>query len=795
MRTLDRYIIRETLLPFVIALLVFTFILLIPYIVELAESMIAKGVPWPMLLTAMATLVPQALGLTIPMSLLISLLVAFGRLSGDREIVVMMACGVSPYRLMRPVAAMALAAWAATSWVMLNAIPDANQRFRELSVKIAQDRAEQEVRPRVFFEDFPNMVLYVRNATGAGAGWEGVLAADTRNPAQPELFVAKRGRMLVDREAQTIQMFLEDGTRHRTNQSDPTFYEVLRFQSTLVSLDPESVFPRIGPAPGDREMTIAQLRERIAEMETKGVSTHNPIMEIHKKFSIPVACFVFALVGLALGVSNRKDGKMASFVLGIGVIFVYYVVMFTAQSMTKGKLMPPWLAMWVPNIVLGLAGAVLLVLRTRSADQPIRITLPPLPRPEWLMRLFTRATSPGPQGAQPVLSASPTASRKGVVLVIRVPQFALPRPRLLDLYVAKLYVRVLGMTAIGMAGLFYIATFIDLSDKVFKGEATMAMVLGYLWWQTPQFLYYILALAVLLSALVTVGLLTKNSELIVMRACGVSLYRMAMPLVAFALAASAVLFGLEERVLATSNRRAEQLKHVIKGGSPQTFDVLNRKWIVGPQGEVFHYIFYNPRDQQLNGLSIFEFDDTRLQLSRRVYASQATFDSTASRTTQQPVWQAQGGWIRNFSAAKGDVAVFQPFNTTSLNIQPPEYFVTEAPEPERMNFGQLRRYIEELRVSGYHLLEHEVALQRKLAFPFVTLVMTLIAVPFAVTTGRRGAMYGIGIGIVLALVYWTMISVFAAFGAAAVITPTLAAWAPKPLFGAAPAYLPMTGRT
>jgi LPS export ABC transporter permease LptG len=681
---------------------------------------------------------------------------------------------------------------------MLEAIPSANQAFRELSVRIAQDRAEQEVRPRVFFEDFPDTVLYVRNTVGAGAGWEGVMAADTRNKANPELFIAARGRMLVDREAKTIQMLLENGTRHRTSATDPTFYEVLRFERTLVNLDPSSVFPRSGPAPGDREMTIAQLRERIAVMESQNISTHNPIMEIQKKFSIPVACFVFALVGLALGVSSRKDGKMASFVLGIGVIFVYYVVMFTAQSMTKGHMMPAWLAMWVPNIVLGAAGAVLLFLRSRSADQPIRIPLPSISLPAWLRWRRASAAEAVPQvaRARAAVGAGGEGARpsKGIVLVIRVPQFALPRPRLLDLYVAKLYLRILGMTAIGMAGLFYIATFIDLSDKVFKGEATMMMVLGYLWWETPQFLYYILALAVLLSALVTVGLLTKNSELIVMRACGVSLYRTALPLLVFALVASGMLFGLEERVLASSNRRAEQLKHLIKGGSPQTFDVLNRKWVVGPNGEIYHYVIYNPRERQLHGLSIFEFDETKLQLTRRTFASQATFDMAAARATRQPVWQAQGGWIRDFSPTAQSGA-FQPFDSTTLNLEPAEYFVTEAPEPERMNFGQLRRYIDELRVSGYHLLEHEVALQRKLAFPFVTLVMTLIAVPFAVTTGRRGAMYGIGIGIALALAYWTMISVFAAFGAAAVIPPALAAWAPNLLFGAAAAYLLLTVRT
>ena len=112
-----------------------------------------------------------------------------------------------------------------------------------------------------------------------------------------------------------------------------------------------------------------------------------------------------------------------------------------------------------------------------------------------------------------------------------------------------------------------------------------------------------------------------------------------------------------------------------------------------------------------------------------------------------------------------------------------------------MNYGQLRTYIRDLRASGYDVREDEVALHRKIAFPLVTLVMTLIGVPFAVTTGRRGALYGVGVGIVLALVYWTMISVFAAFGAGGAMPPALAAWAPNLIFGAGAVYLLLTVRT
>jgi LPS export ABC transporter permease LptG/LPS export ABC transporter permease LptF len=721
------------------------------------------------------------------MALLIGILVGFGRLSADREVVVMMACGISPYRLLRPLALLAFAAWAASSWVMLKAMPDANQAFRELTMQIVADRAEGEVRPRVFFEDFPNMVLYVRDIPLTG-GWENVLAADTSNPAQPILYLARTGRMLVDRQARTIQMVLQDGARHMTKLDTPDSYEVLRFQQMVVTLDPQSVFPRNGPARGDRELSVAELQLRVKELEAAGVSTHNPIMEIHKKFSIPIACFVFALLGLALGASNRKDGKLASFVLGIGVIFVYYVVLFAGQAMTKGYIIPAWLAMWLPNILLGGAGVVLLISRTRSADQPIRISLPSLRLP----RRASAGQNAANGGGSPTAVAA-TTRRNRVVVVIRVPQFELPRPNLLDLYVGRQYLRILGMTMVAMLGLFYISTFLDLSDKWFKGQTTFGQILAFLWWSTPQFMSYIIALAVLLASLVTIGLLTKNSELIVMRACGVSLYRTSAPMVVFALVASAVLFGMEERVLALANRRADQLKHLIRGGSAQTFDVLNRKWIVGRQGEVYHYQFYNPRSQELNGVSLFEFNTESHALARRVYAARAVY-APGPLPQSAPNWLMTQGWVRRFDVQDTPKA-FEPFQQSTLPLEAADYFVTEVPEPRRMTYPQLERYIQELRQSGYDVLGHEVELYRKVAFPFVTLVMTFIAVPFAVTTGRRGAMYGIGIGIVLALVYWTMISVFAAFGAGGIISPLLAAWAPNLLFGAAAGFLLLTVRT
>jgi LPS export ABC transporter permease LptF/LPS export ABC transporter permease LptG len=757
MRIIDRYVIREVLWPFVIGLLVFTFMLIIPYLIEYAESFISKGVATLVVLQIMATLLPSTLALTIPMSLLLGLLVAFGRLSADREFVALQACGVSLMRLMRPVGLLSVLGWAATSYVLLVAVPDANQRYREITFSIVAERAEGEVRPRVFFEDFPDLVLYVREVPVSGGGWRDVFMVDSR-PGQPSAtYLARQGRVVIDRERRTVEMVLEDGARHTADAAGK--YEVFQFKQLLLRLDPEAVFPREGPAPGTREMSIPQLRARAAELEAQGIYPHSELFEIQKKFSIPFACLVFGLIGLALGVSNRRDGKLASFVIGVGVIFIYYVLLWLGQSLVRGHIVPPWVSAWMPNIVLGGFGLLLFRWRDRAADRPLRF-----------------------------------GALARVMPTLRIPPLKLPLLGTLDRYVAATYARVAGLSAVAMAGIFYISTFLDLSDKVFRGQpgATWSMLGAFFWFITPQYVYYIVPLSVLLAALVTIGILTKNSELVVMKACGISLYRVAMPMLGGAIIAGGVLFMLEQTILGPSNRRAEAIRHVLRGGSPQTFDVLLRRWVVGSSGDIYHFDYYDPRAQQLIGLTIYEFGERMPALAQRTLAERAVYVGGAAGGSD--TWRLERGWTRELTDT-GDTKTFTPFERTEVGIESTAYFTTQQPDERFMSYSQLRDYTERLRGSGFDVSAQLVALERKLSFPFVTIVMTLLAVPFAVTTGRHGAMYGIGVGIVMAITYWVAISVFAALGTGGLVSPGLAAWAPNLLFGAGAGYLLLTVRT
>jgi LPS export ABC transporter permease LptG/LPS export ABC transporter permease LptF len=785
-KILDRYVVREIVPPLLLALLIFTFILDIPPFLDELTALVSKGVSWDVAAQMLWTLVPQALGLTIPMSLLVGILVGLGRLSNDREAVALLACGVSPYRLLRPVLLLALLTAAADFYVMVWAIPDANQRFRELSYDVISKRMENDIRPQVFFQDFPNWVLYVRDVP-QGGGWKDVLVADTRSPDKPTIYMAAAGRLQLDRTAKTVALELYDGTQYSTSSASGQQTDQYRFGKLLVQLDPNSVFPRMEIARGLNEMSIADLRRQAVERAKTGASPHPEVMAIQQKFSFPVACLVFSIIGLALGLTVAREGKMTGFVVGVAVIFIYYALLAFSESLTKGQHLNMYLSRWVPNLALLPFGVVALIWRARWAEGRLPFRWAGRLAEQgatWWRARAARATA-GPEsdsrGAAD-LASSPARRRSRPVVVIRFPRLSLFAINILDRYVARMYMRTAVLAFVGLLGIFYISTFIDKSEKLFKGQATGAMIVQLLAYMTPQFVYYVIPLATLLSVLVTFGILSRTSELSVMKACGISLYRVALPLVVMALLWSTALFGLEQRVMARANQRADALDAQARGRPPRTMNPLARRWLVGDFG-FYHYTNFEPDSNTISNLTIYRPAKDRWALESETYSQRAVFRNDA--------WQAEHGWREVFLPA----VEWQSFTSRAVGLESPDYFETAEPVADMMTVGELREYIKELASSGVNVIPHMVDLQRKLAFPFVTLVMTLLAIPFGVTTGRRGTLYGIGIGIVLALSYWVLGSAFAAIGKAGLLGPVLAAWAPNVIGAGAAGYLLLTART
>ena len=141
MRILDRYIWKELITPFGLGLFVFTFLLLIDRIFDLTDLIINKGVPVHLVLMMLVYISPAILVLTIPIGFLLAILIAFGRLSGDMEVVALKACGVSPLRLLWPVVAFGVGVTALTGYLMIDAVPKSNYAFKSLVFEIVRTQA------------------------------------------------------------------------------------------------------------------------------------------------------------------------------------------------------------------------------------------------------------------------------------------------------------------------------------------------------------------------------------------------------------------------------------------------------------------------------------------------------------------------------------------------------------------------------------------------------------------------------------------------------------------------------
>jgi LPS export ABC transporter permease LptG/LPS export ABC transporter permease LptF len=773
-RILDRYLVREIALPFAISLVVLTFVWMIPPILQRAEQLVARGVELSVVARALLLLAPQALCLTIPMSVLLGILIGFGRLSADREFVTMQACGVSLLRLLRPVGLIAAIGTAATAYEIIVALPGSNQAFREIVANVVVQKLETELQPRVFFDRFPHRVIYVRDLPPEG-GWRDVFVGDQSQAGYSVAYFAREGRIRLDPEKQLVQLQLVDGVSHKTSIVKQETYEPTEFGSIVITLDPAAVF-QPPPPPGTPEMTIAQLRKSAADLRAVGEPASPQRFMIHYKIALPLMCPVLALIGLALGASNHRGGKLTSFVFGFGVILIQYVLVYAPRALAMGGRLSPELAPWIPNIVMGIGAIVLMAWRLRAGDQPIRLAIPAF----WRRRAAESASE----------AAALASKARRVVVVVRIPRLNLPSPKLLDMYISREYIRVFALGVIGLLGIFYISTFIDMMDKLFRHETTTGVMLRYFMFETPQFVYYVIPMSVLVATLVTVGVMTKNSELVVLRACGISLYRAAAPLVVFGLIASGTLFLLQERVLASTNREADRLEALIRGW-PQPSTPLTQHWRVGASGDIYHFDFFDPDSNRFARLHLYDVDEETWSLKSITYVNEvARVNST---------WKGRNGWRRDIAAPKGageDAGLkYEVITERDLPLEPPAYFLSSVPLADQMTYAELRRYISQLEMSGANIVPYTVELRRKIAFPLVTLVMTLIAVPFAVTTGGRGALYGVGIGIVLGIIYFVMMSLFVALGKGGLLEPTLAAWAPNMLFSAAAAYMILTVRT
>ncbi|MGA7109552.1 MAG: LPS export ABC transporter permease LptG [Terracidiphilus sp.] len=772
MRILTRYILGEILSHTLIGCVIFTFILFMHDLNHVLEMVVRNSSTWVDVFEVFLFTMPNTFKVTIPMAVLVGILLGLSRLAADSEIIAMRASGMGIGYFVRVASIVAISGTVLGLVNSLYVAPRANQAILDLQQTLETAQASYEIQPRVFYEDFRNRVLYVQNVkAGTGASnWDRVFMADVSDPTTPLVTTAASATVVND-STQELLMRLRNGAEHDTVAGQPEQYKVSTFNSTDLPL----------PLSQQGEVHLGRLDTAIyaMPMDTLKRRIHGPdaqrfLIELHSRFSYPVACLVLMLVGVPLGVISRRGGKSSGFVFTLLLVILYYVLSYTGIALGRQNKLSAFLAVWLANILFTAAGAFLLWQMASGGRVLTAIG-------SWASRLPEFNFKPKQHAAAFTGFLSriqPRASRRGGRGVF---------PRILDEYVVREFLGMFFLVLAGFVMLMLVFTFFELVGDILRNHIPLTTVGDYLINLTPSMLYQISPLAVLIAVLVTFGVLNRNSEVVAMKATGISLYRLVVPIVSISAVLAVCLFLFDQYYLPQANRKQEALRSTIKGRPPQTFLQPERKWMfgeprAGEASRIFYYQFFDPNTDEFANLSIFEFDPSTFAITRRIFASRAFWNARTD------AWTFQNGWARDFEGATQ--TRYQEFKFTSFAEvhEQPSYFTKESLQSQEMNFGQLDRYIRDLRQSGFDTMRLRVALWHKLAYPLISVVMAVLAIPFALSMGRRGSLTGIAVAIAVALTYWVVDGLFGAMGNVNYLPAALAAWSPDILFGLTGGY-------
>jgi len=760
MRLIDRYICRQVFSHALLGLGIFSFVFFVPQLVRLMDLVVRHPGSWTTIAILFLSTLPGVLSFTLPIAVLVGVLIALGRLSADSELIAMTALGLGRRRLLVPVGILAIGATLLTLVMTLWLGPLSVRTFRTIEDRLRAGQASYQVAPRVFDERFPRMVLYVNDIDSAAARWKGVFLAGTDKDIS-RLTLAEEAIVIADRREGKLELHLRNGSVHEFTPNDPGHYSLSAFGERDLPVEVKSGEGDHVPEPGVTGRTTAVLwRERREQREAS--------VEIQRRLSFPFACISFALLGMPVGSRPRRGGRAAGFLITLLMITCYYLMFTIGTGLARQGVIPVWAGIWTANLITAGLGLFLLPrLERMPGGSRTNAAI------DWIIgwRIWTRFSRPEtdvpavPNGVVNHGSIFARRKRRGGI------------PQILDVYLLRSFVYYFLILTIGFLLLYEVFTFFELLDDIAQHRTSFVELIQYFIYLACYLFYQLAPLAALVAVLVTLGVMTKNNELVAFKASGLSLYRIALPLLIAGGVLATSLLLLDDTYLPYANQRQDALRNQIKGRPAQTYYQPSRRWIFGENAKVYNYDLFDPDHQLFGGLNVFELNPASFEVRRRIYAARAHWDA------QQGIWILESGWIRDFD--HGHVARFAPFLANALGElnEPPSYFNREVRQYYQMTWWELKRYIADLGQAGFDVERLSVQLQKKLSFPLIAPIIILLAIPFSILVGTRGAIGGLALGVGIAIVYWAASALTEAMGAVGQLPPLLAAWAPDTVFG------------
>ncbi len=799
MRLIDRYLIREILPYAATVFFLLTAVIFIHEAGRFSELFVVfsrRGLSSAPLIRLVLSLLPGIVIFTLPIGFLVGVTMAMGRLSGDREIVALRASGAGLWPLLRPTLAVGLVVMAATGYNTFYLLPTAVNSLNQLKKtrsELLLRSIETYIKPGAFTEDLPGKILYVDRGDGEGA-WQRIFIAEIaeRSDQEPKIYAAESGRLALGKTLQDSELRLERARIYsqEPRQPDEAVSYFMNASGKLTASFSLGRGDETNPdlqsrPPGPELMTLPELWvfKPADPSQSRTVAA-----EIQRRLALPAACLIFALFGIALGVTTLRSGRSGGLFVGVALALSFYLLTLGGERSARSGAVPVAVGIWLPNLLfLGLALAMLSGGGRRFGRWAgwRRLWRAWARIAELFPRLaaWARRGRPGREGARrpPGLPVASPSSRR----------IRLGFPRIIDGMIFRDAARYFFLVLLSLVGIFHVFTLFELINPIVQNRIGFGVVAGYLLFLTPQILNYMTPFAVLVATLVTFGLLAKSAQLVVLYASGQSLYRLFIPVLLGAGLASLAMAAMQELILPASNRRQDYLRYQIRGGTlpPQTFHQKNRKWFRGRDHRIFNFAVFDTDRNEFASFSVYELHPTTAMLLSRTYAAKARWDALTEE------WVLTGGWRRAFSA-DGLETSRQPLAEMRLRLsETPDYFKQSATDIAKMSIGQLQQQVTELTAQGLDVESLQRAIQAKIAAPLACLVLALAGVPFALTIGRRGAMVGVAIGVGLAALFLGTTSLFEQFGNYRILPLFWSVWGPSLLFGSGGAYLLLSAKT
>jgi LPS export ABC transporter permease LptG/LPS export ABC transporter permease LptF len=749
-KTISRYILKEIVADGLLGLLLFTFVIFMKDVGRLLEVVLRNNSGSPLAIFVYA--LPPALVFTIPMGVLVGILIGMGRLGADNELVALRAAGVSARQLAAPLGLFVGLALLLAGFMSLRAGPAAAQQLQMVASGLRSSQVSFEVQPRVFIESIPKMIIYVGDTAAGGRVWRGVFVADM-HAALPRITMAERGELLTYG-PDSVQLHLENGASYEQTGNGPEGLMISSFSTSDIPLQLPPVHLQITLPATPTAQLWRQARFGADWLDAR--------IELYRRFALAFACVALALTGIPLGLKSRRGGKSSGFVVTIVIVFAYYIVFITGIALARQGRVPPLIGVWLANFATVAAGI-------------------------WMLARVDRIPRALSAGADPIAAARAALMR----WIEGRPKRQLRTgagiqswvPSLIDGYVLREFLGYVALVLASFLVLLLVFTFFELLGDMIRTHSAVGMLMRYLAYLSPQLLYLTMPVSILVGVLVTFGLMSKTNEVTALKASGVSVYRLLIPVMLVSCIFAVAQFGLDATWLPGFNREQDALRATIKGRPPQTYQLPGQKWMFGSADDIYYFQLYDPVRQEFVNLSVYEFNPKTFQLTRRIFARSAHWDEHIHG------WVLEDGYERDLAGVR--VTRFETFRVAAFNElrEQPDYFTSEAPESAQMSYRQLRRYVRDLRRSGYDVARLQVQLDKKISYPLITIIMGLLAFPFSLTVGRRGAVSGIAVAIGVAILYWVASGLLEAMGNLNQLPAGLAAWSPDLIFAAVGAYM------